>query len=890
MPQQAAEEGFKWDNLLLVALVHSFIILRVKRLRNALARLVAHEWYEYYCAEDKNTAYFALSLIKGESVMRLFGRTLRISPAWIAVLLSLGIALLIYGPHLFDGFVPVEGDARAHIFKIDLLQTFLSNADWPQWNPYWYNGIPFDPFYPPGFYMLGAALTFIFQHAVISYKVLLLVSLASNGLVICYFARRFLKMEWLPAILCLVAYETSTALLVNYLYGEGPDLLGWSVSMVFLTIYLCRIKEGKIGHLRSAILPGLLLGIAILIHPFPVIFVGAAVLLFHIVWYMHNRKTGINIGEQIRFFVIVFGIAVILSAYYWLPALLTIKYASPIYVFTADAWLGSMPYLLLMTVLPLVTALIIRPKIQSKVTFDFIITCLIMASLMGFGASRLLPFGLGSLIHEFRFATIMAPFFSILLLAYLLKDVPLAASKNKMIEVFLLSSLMIVLILLAFLRSGMRLANLVAFLGIALIPTFILMLLAFNLRNGGDINVKQTKITTGFLAGLCLFSLLSIVPASSTWSKANFGRLFSYVNTYETPEYSEILQQAADSRLLVPIARGYLSEGDSFVTFGWRWGVESLNGPYNQGDPKFFKYTVHVEWEERWFNYKQTRLNLLQEGGAGYIFIRDSQLLLVNANDLNLVEENSFGSLLKLDQQVAAANFVTPVLLDVKSPQKATEFFNILVPNGYKLVFVESAGLDNEIKDQFSYVLTDDAAKAKAYQGKTVFLLNDSSVEIGVKEDSGFVIVSAPVTEVADMLFYHGDEGDIKAWGTFESLLSPRMMYNGLTSADTIGEALAPYLTQLLYEPVSYQYFENEIEVLGQAGFTLVKNSYFPYWSAEQGTVIGTTQGFMLLYSDNADLQINYSEPVTTSIAATISIGSLISVFIVLFMVNKKNK
>ena len=40
--------------------------------------------------------------------------------AIIVVSISIAFALLIYAPHLLDLSVPVEGDVRAHIFKIDI--------------------------------------------------------------------------------------------------------------------------------------------------------------------------------------------------------------------------------------------------------------------------------------------------------------------------------------------------------------------------------------------------------------------------------------------------------------------------------------------------------------------------------------------------------------------------------------------------------------------------------------------------------------------------------------------------------------------------------------------------------------------------------------------------
>ena len=138
----------------------------------------------------------------------------------IALFLALGIAAYFLGHQLFDNSVPTQGDVRSHVFKIEFLQSYLSQFSWPQWNPYWYNGIPEDQFYPPGFYFLGAVLAFVFKSGAVAYKILLLLDMALNGLLIFFFARRILKFDSHLAIWCLVAYETSTPLLINFYYGE----------------------------------------------------------------------------------------------------------------------------------------------------------------------------------------------------------------------------------------------------------------------------------------------------------------------------------------------------------------------------------------------------------------------------------------------------------------------------------------------------------------------------------------------------------------------------------------------------------------------------------------------------------------------------------------------
>ncbi len=49
-------------------------------------------------------------------------------------------------------------------------------------------------------------------------------------------------------------------MLINVMYGEGPNLLGWSVTVVFLAVYLNQIMENKTGRLVNVVLAGITAG------------------------------------------------------------------------------------------------------------------------------------------------------------------------------------------------------------------------------------------------------------------------------------------------------------------------------------------------------------------------------------------------------------------------------------------------------------------------------------------------------------------------------------------------------------------------------------------------------------------------------------------------------
>ncbi len=735
--------------------------------------------------------------------------------------MALAIACLIYGRHLFDLAVPAEWDVRAHIFKIDFLHHSLANGSWPGWITYWYHGFPMFQYYPPGFYFLGAVLTFVTQNAVISYKLLLFLALMSNGLAIYYFSRRFLKFSFISSVICLLAYQSSAPLLMNYLYGEGPNLLSWTVSVLFFTSYLCRATEGKTHKIRDMAYPGLLLGIAALIHPFPAIFAVLAVIVFHLSEFIRSRDKA-RARSQLRYLAVVSGIGVVLSITYWLPFLWTMSYASPIYTLTGNAWSGGgITYLEAFSALALVIGLVTRWRMKANAKLDLVIVYFVLAAALGFGLARWLPFG--TFLHEFRFATIMAPFFGIMLIVF-----PL----------------------------NVKLAE-----------------------------MGRNRLALAAAGAVLLIVVTSVLPFALTYEGAGMRRLFAYCQSYRTTAYAELLQSAQGGRLVIPDRKGYAVEGDAPVTFGWYYGVETANGPYNQGDPKFFKYTVHLEWEDRWLSWGSSRQNLMQEGGAKYIFIRSPNEPYSDMSGLKLIVNNSYGELWELEQDVARAVSVTPILLDVAHPQQASWFFNIMLPEGYKMVFVDAQEVKESLRGKFAYVMVDDESKLSAYQGKTIFMLNNSDGESTVVSGSLFTALNVPYLDYTDRFFYQGEDWDVASRMRFDGFLGDAEARFGtevLDNLEKLGSEIKPILDDLSYFPVDYNQSEDQIEVHSAPGFTLIKDSYFPYWGIEQGQIISTTQGFMLTYSDDAEILLRYDEPSLNTAADIITLSSLASVVAVL--------
>lgn len=747
-------------------------------------------------------------------------RRLSRNPTFQAVTVSFVIALLIYGPHLFDLGVPCAADAPFHILTIDTLHHSWIHGSWPDWIQWWYQGFPPLQYYPPGFHILGAVLTFITTNAVISYKLLLFFGLMSNGLVIYYFSRRFLQFSSAASILSLIAYESSYFILINYSMGAGPNLLGWSISILFLTAYLCNVTEGRVRGVKAVIYPSILFGIMVLIHPFPVIFAILAVIIFHILEFVRSKQRRVTGKAQLTYFVLVFGIGALLSIAYWLPFLLTHDYVSPLYTRTYE-FLGTTGTgtLVFLTAFALVTGLITRWKLRNNAKLDLMLVYFILAAALGFGLAHYLPI-IGKLVHDFRFATIAVPFFGVLLIVFPL-DHLLKSDKMR--------------------------------------------------------RYRRLFITTGVA---CLMVVVVILPpilihVQGGWmgEASSIGKLFLYVENYRRPDYAALLKLVQDGRLLVPATKGGRAyETDFPVTFGWRYGVVNVRGNYCQGDPNFFSYTFHLEWHERWLNYEFTRENLMQEGGAKYLFIRNPNEPYQNMEGMERIVNNDYGQLWRLGAEVAHAASVNPILLDVSHPQQVTDFFNILVPGGYKMVFIDIGEVDEDMKGKFDYVMVDDEAKLSDYEDKNSFLLyNEDASGNMVSIDGRRVTLRFPYLDYANRFFYQGELG-VKAQIAFDRDPDNYLTPEAAAAVQELGTELEPVIDELGYNAANYEFSENEIRVDAEPGFTLIKDTYFPYWGIERGQILSTTQGFMLTYSDDASILLRYQKPAVNTASTMISL------------------
>ena len=721
------------------------------------------------------------------------------------LLFSIALACIIFGPHLFDLGSPVAFDVRSHVHKIGYLFHYLKMLKIPQWSPSWYEGFPFLQYYPPCFYFLGALLSFITGSALISYKLLMFLTLASNGFVLFYFMSEVLECDGRISLLAALLYESNILLLLNYFYGTGPNLLGWTLMVLFLTFYVKGMVVKTKGISIHDCMAFVFLTLSIYTHPFSVFFTMIGLCIFHI---LHR--------DFLLKLALMCACALMVSAYYWVPVILTFGYASAnaIYNIYSPDTLKCIYFFVALGI----GSYAAGKKIGNPpIGLDLVMILTVLSVVFGFGFLSSGP--LGSLLHGFRFLSIIMPFCVI--------------------------------------------ASVFYFLHISYMT-------------------GRLKITGVVVAAAC-FVLLGPFP----WlNDLSLRPLFKYKSDYLTDDYRAVLQMARGGRVVIPRIRGGSFEGDSMVVYGWEKQVETVNGPFNQGDPKFFRHTVHLEWEERWLEHPVTRTNLMQEAGAEFLFIRKGNAPFYTMEGMSIILDNSYGQLWKMNAPAFRVMAVDPILMDVKSPDTVTKFFNILLSDGYRIVLVDIGDIDETWISSFRNVMVDDREKVSRYRGKHIFLLQEDQ-RISLKDDGDVKEIHAPYSAIDRAYFFHGKKGDERGYREFELAVYPQV-YGVVDSLNrTCARQFSGLFSSLAYLPVEYGRNSEgtAYTVTGGKRFTLIKESYFPYWQLKSGngSILRTSQGFMLLRSDSQDRQrVEYTLPLINWAALACSAATLVALIAVI--------
>jgi len=372
--------------------------------------------------------------------------------------------------------------------------------------------------------------------------------------------------------------------------------------------------------------------------------------------------------------------------------------------------------------------------------------------------------------------------------------------------------------------------------------------------------------------------VLSLILAQTLAAAAVGGAIPELRSDYKTQQYREIVD-AIDNRYRVIVPYGdSLWTSDSMITFANEFHISTVTAAYSQGDPHFFDYTVHVEWERNWLRHPVSRQNLMQESDARYLFVKQEDVgYYENTEGINSVVSNGYGTLFRLDNEPFFAATVNPIILDVEAPDKFTNFFNLLVPDGYKMVFVTSE-LGSSL--QTSYVMVDDVEKVENWvkSGKNVVFLHENN-NVGSRIENNVFHIYGPFSSYSNEFFYY-DRGNVSGYRTVDQKNEEdaKPNENQWQQIQQISELLQQFIN-LTYENVAYSRGNDWIKISrADPGFVLVKETFHSNWAPDAGEIYKTTQGFILIYLDQArdNLTISYSQSRSESIAPIASLIGLL--------------
>lgn len=535
-------------------------------------------------------------------------------------------------------------------------------------------------------------------------------------------------------------------------------------------------------------------------------------------------------AERLGLYSILLGILV--SGFWSLPFLSSVGYMSPLYEAQPEAISNSQPFLALAVIVVVLTLGLpmIRHRFMKNPKWLLCFLSMIICLALGLWDLSFIP--LGEFLLSWRFLTIFAPFF----------------------------------ITLCFLLIIQKILNYKS--------VFIACSLIF---------LIQTPYFATIVGG--------ITPEAES--------------DYLRSAYSEITSMIDGKyRVIVP-KEDLLMSSDSLVTFSDRYGISTVTGSFNQGDPNFFLFTVHTEWERNWLLHENSRKNIMHESCAKYLLASPTELKYYTDNLFGLepIVNNNYGVLFALDETPSYAASVTPILLDIYEPEKLRKerrtdrivnFFNLLIPQGYKIVFVTPNDVPkSEILENVQYVMTDEKTRASYWkgEGKDVVLLLENIGVGGSEVENGLFHLYGPFFGYSSDLFFY-EWGNVSGylgldeWN--ESQKNPNE--NQWLRINQIGELFWSFV-DITYEPLTTTRGDDWIQVSNSSpGFTLIKETWHPNWISDKGKLYRTAQGFILFRGDQAfdRVMISYSSSLVESVGLIVSSIGIGLIIVALIMHKRK--
>ena len=172
-------------------------------------------------------------------------------------------------------------DGFMHLSKLEILTNNLNtHSSFPQWNPYWYFGVPMWRFYSALAYYVISFFGWIFQLSTVGMVMVWSYLAFSIATVSIYFLAKEMGLKRFGCITCSILFITSINLIDYWRIGSYPNVTGVAFSPLALFFFLRAMRKKDLTNILAA---GLAFSAVFLVYFMNAIILAVFILLISIV-------------------------------------------------------------------------------------------------------------------------------------------------------------------------------------------------------------------------------------------------------------------------------------------------------------------------------------------------------------------------------------------------------------------------------------------------------------------------------------------------------------------------------------------------------------------------------------------------------------------------------
>lgn len=236
----------------------------------------------------------------------------------LPIILVLVFSVITILPFLHSGFFPMHDDTQ--VARVYEMAKSLSNGMFPvRWTTdlgYGF-GYPIFNFYDPLPYYVGGLIEMIGLNALLATKLMMLFGIMLSGVSMYLLAREFWGKSGGVLSALFYVYAPYHALDI-YVRGDVAEF--WAFALIPLIFYAL-LKTHKSGGFKFVVIGALSYAAVIISHNLTALMITPFALGFATLLFIGNRKIGKNL-------ITTFVLGILLSAFYWLPAVLEMQYTN----------------------------------------------------------------------------------------------------------------------------------------------------------------------------------------------------------------------------------------------------------------------------------------------------------------------------------------------------------------------------------------------------------------------------------------------------------------------------------------------------------------------------------------------------------------------------------